>query len=94
MFKGRKNIKDSEVLNGFRESQDRVISIALIHEELYKGENIDVLNFSQYIKELAENLLLTFRLDTNVNLNFDLEENIFLEGVLKFKSFLRLDNVQ
>jgi PAS domain S-box-containing protein len=79
MFKGRKNIKDSEVLNGFRESQDRVISIALIHEELYKGENIDVLNFSKYIKELAENLLLTFRLDTDINLNFDLEENIFLD---------------
>jgi two-component sensor histidine kinase len=67
------------VLNGFRESQDRVISIALIHEELYKGENIDVLNFSKYIKELAENLLLTFRLDTDINLNFDLEENIFLD---------------
>ena len=78
MFKGRKNIRDSEVLNAFTESQDRVLSIALIHEELYKGENIDVLNFSQYIKELAENLLLTYRLETDVSLNLDLEENIFL----------------
>jgi two-component sensor histidine kinase len=79
MFKGRKNIKDSEVLNAFKESMDRVLSIALIHEELYKGENIDVLNFSQYIKELANNLFLTYRLDTNVNLNFDLIENLFLD---------------
>ena len=79
MFKGRENITDSEVLKAFKESIDRVISIALIHEELYKGKNIDLLNFSQYIKELADNLLLTYRLETDVSLNFDLEENIFLD---------------
>jgi len=58
---------------------DRVISIALIHEELYKGKNTDVINFSQYIKVLAESLLLTYRLDIEVNLDFDLEENLFLD---------------
>ncbi|AKB68187.1 PocR ligand-binding domain-containing protein [Methanosarcina mazei] len=79
MFKGRNNIRDSEVLNAFAVSMDRVLSIALIHEELYKGENIDVLNFSQYIKELADNLLLTYRLETDVSLNLDLEENLFLD---------------
>ena len=36
-FKGRNDIKDSEVLEAFRESQDRVISMALIHEELHEG---------------------------------------------------------
>jgi PAS domain S-box-containing protein len=78
-FKGRENIRDSEVLNAFTQSQDRIISIALIHEELYKGKNIEVLNFSQYIKELAENLLLTYRLENNVSLNLDLEENILYD---------------
>jgi two-component sensor histidine kinase len=67
------------VLKAFKESIDRVISIAFIHEELYKGKNIEFLDFSQYMKELAENLLLTYRLDTDVNLEFDLEENIFLD---------------
>ena len=79
LFKGRDNIKDSEVLKAFKESIDRVISIALIHEELYKGKNIDQLNFSQYIKELVNNLLLTYRLETDVSLDFDLEENILLD---------------
>ena len=79
IFKGRKNISDSEVQNAFKESMDRVISIALIHEELYKGKNTDVINFSQYIKVLAESLLLTYRLDIEVNLDFDLEENLFLD---------------
>ncbi|HWQ48614.1 MAG TPA: PAS domain S-box protein [Methanosarcina sp.] len=79
LFKGRKTIKDSEVLKAFKESIDRVLSIALIHEELYKGKNIDLLNFSQYIQELANNLLLTYSLKTDVSLNFDLEEKIFLD---------------
>ena len=30
--------EDEKVKKGFKEGQDRVISIALIHEELYKGE--------------------------------------------------------
>jgi two-component sensor histidine kinase len=36
-FKGNKNITDSQVLEAFKEGQNRVISMALIHEELYKG---------------------------------------------------------
>ena len=36
-FKDRKDIMDSEVLEAFREIQHRVISMALIHEELHEG---------------------------------------------------------
>ncbi|HEX2959809.1 MAG TPA: PAS domain-containing protein, partial [Chitinispirillaceae bacterium] len=79
-FRNREGIKDSEVLAAFRESPDRVISMALIHEELYKGGKIDTLNFSPYIKELTENLFQTYKLGNgNVSLNMDLEENIFFD---------------
>ena len=76
-FRNRENIKDLEVLEAFRESQDRVISMALIHEELYKGGGFETLNFSPYIQELAENLLLTYRLgNTDITLNMDVEESL------------------
>jgi PAS domain S-box-containing protein len=78
-FKGRKDINDLEVLDAFKESQDRVISMALIHEELYKGGEIDTLDFSSYVKELTNNLLLTYRLEADVCLNFELEENLFFD---------------
>jgi two-component sensor histidine kinase len=78
-FKGKSNIKDSEVLEAFRESQDRVISMALIHEKLYKDGEIDTLDFSSYIEELTENLFLTYRLgNTGLSLNMDLEGDVFL----------------
>ena len=79
-FGNRKNIKDSEVLEAFRESQDRVISIALIHEELHRGEGLNKLNFSQYIEELSENLSHTYSLGKeNIILTMDLEDNVFFD---------------
>jgi PAS domain S-box-containing protein len=68
---------DKEVVEAFRESQNRVISMALIHEELYRGEGLDKIDFSLYIKELADNLLLTYRLGTNVNLEINIKEKLF-----------------
>jgi PAS domain S-box-containing protein len=79
-FNNRECIKDSEVLEAFRESQDRVISMALIHEELYKCGELETLEFSSYIEELADNLFLTYRLGNNsINLNMDVEEAIFFD---------------
>ena len=69
-----------KVIEAFRESQDRVISMALIHEELYKGERTDTLDFSTYIRELAENLFRTYSLKSkNIQMNTDLEENAFFD---------------
>ena len=69
-----------KVIEAFRESQNRVISMALIHEELYKEEGTDTLDFSEYLKTLAENLFQTYRLSSkNIHLNMDLEENAFFD---------------
>ena len=79
-FNNRECIKDSEVLKAFKESQDRVMSIALIHEELHEGGGNDAVNFSLYLEKLAENLFQTYKLgNTDVNLNINLEENLFFD---------------
>jgi len=79
-FNNRECVKDSEILEAFRESQDRVISIALIHEELHEGGGTDTLNFSQYLDKLIENLFQTYKLgNSDISLNIDLEENIFFD---------------
>jgi PAS domain S-box-containing protein len=79
-FSNRECIKDSEILEAFRESQDRVSSIALIHEELYEGEETDALNFSLYIERLAESLLHTYRLgNSDITLNSDIKKDVFFD---------------
>lgn len=79
-FKNKECIKDSEVLEAFRESQAKVISMALIHEELHKRRGFDTLNFSSYIEKLIDNLFLTYRLEnTDVSLKIDLKKDIFFD---------------
>jgi PAS domain S-box-containing protein len=77
-FKNVEYIKNSVVMEAFRESQDRVRSMALIHEELHEGGEEDTLNFSPYLEKLVGNLFHTYRVgDGNIRLNMDLEENLF-----------------
>lgn len=79
-FNSMECVKNFEVLEAFRESQDRVISIALIHEELHEGEGTEKLNFSPYLKKLIDNLFQTYRLgDAAISLKTELEENIFFD---------------
>jgi PAS domain S-box-containing protein len=71
---------DERVREAFKEGQNRVISMALIHEELYKGEGTDRLNFSVYLKKLAQSLFQTYNLNSrNKHLRIDLEENAFFD---------------
>ncbi|WP_410507720.1 PocR ligand-binding domain-containing protein [Methanosarcina hadiensis] len=77
-FNNREYVKDSEIIEAFRESQDRVTSIALIHEELHEGRGDDALNFSQYLQRLLQNLFQAYRFgNTEICLKLDVEENIF-----------------
>ncbi|AKB12207.1 PAS domain S-box-containing protein [Methanosarcina thermophila] len=79
-FNNRECIKDSEVLAAFKESQYRVMSIALIHEELHKSEERNTLNFSPYLERLVENLFRIYRIENvDVNLIMDVEKNIFFD---------------
>ena len=54
--------------------------MALIHEELHKNGENDILDFPSYIDELAENLFLTYRLgNEGISLDMDIEEDIFFD---------------
>jgi PAS domain S-box-containing protein len=41
----------------FRESQDRIRSIALVHEKLYQSHNLAEIAFDEYLRVLVDNLL-------------------------------------
>ena len=71
---------DTKVVEAFRESQNRVVSMALIHEELHEGGESEVLNSSIYLERLVENIFQTYRSrNADIRLNMDLEENIFFD---------------
>jgi len=50
-------IHDEHLQQVFAQSQSRVASMALIHEKLYKGDDLAQVDLSQYIKELFAELV-------------------------------------
>lgn len=54
-------ITDDMVKELFRESQDRVKSMALIHEKLYKSNDLARIDFSEYVHSLAQMLFHSYR---------------------------------
>ncbi|MCJ7811937.1 ATP-binding protein [bacterium] len=51
-----KNAKDEQALEMFKESENRIKSMALIHEELYQSENIVRIDLADYIQRLTSHL--------------------------------------
>lgn len=58
---------DEEILKAFRDSQSRVKSMALVHEELYRSESADLqeINFKSYIEKLVDNLFNSYKTGSN-----------------------------
>lgn len=56
-------IKDKKALQMFKESQDRVKSMALIHEKLYQSEDLTRIDFKDYIKDLVYKLFRSYEAD-------------------------------
>jgi PAS domain S-box-containing protein len=54
------SIQDPHVLLPFRESQNRVKAMALIHEKLYQSTSLARVDFSEYIHALATDLLSSY----------------------------------
>lgn len=50
-------IPDPAIQSALNASQERIRSMALIHEKLYKSENLSRINFGDYIRDLVNRLL-------------------------------------
>ena len=71
--------QDHRVIEAFRNSQNRVISMALVHEELYKSEDMESIDFADYIIKLLNDLSHSYIMDNgNININVP-KDAVFLD---------------
>lgn len=69
-------ISDHEALKALKEGQDRVKSLALIHEKIYQSDELSDIEFKEYIKKLLEHLYFSY------NINKDhIKINVYAENV-------------
>lgn len=58
-------IKDPEALEIFRETQNRIHSITLIHERFYRTKNLDKIDFTSYLTDLIQALFQIYHIEQN-----------------------------
>ncbi|MFA0833338.1 MAG: sensor histidine kinase [Methanobacterium formicicum] len=58
-------VNDEEAVDVLKESQNRVKSMAMIHEKLYKSRNFSEINFADYIRSLVSDLFYSYGVDSN-----------------------------
>jgi PAS domain S-box-containing protein len=67
-------IQDPEVLEKFKSSQNRIYSMALVHEMLYGSQDLSKIDFNLYVENLVGNLFQSFGVDREkIKLELDLE---------------------
>ncbi len=70
-----RQIDDPKLKMLLEESQNRIRTMALIHENLYRNENLANIMFSNYVKSLAGNLARTFsEQQGKVTFEYDIED--------------------
>jgi PAS domain S-box-containing protein len=58
-------IQDQQIIEMLKESQNRVRSMALVHEQLYQSKDLSRINFAEYIHNLATNLFQAYEVNEN-----------------------------
>lgn len=71
-------VNDENTLNILKESQNRIKSMAFIHESLYQNKDFAQIKFSEYVVNLANNLVHSYGLNNKlIDLKLEIDE-VFL----------------
>ncbi|MGM0771404.1 MAG: sensor histidine kinase [Halobacteriota archaeon] len=68
---------ETPVVQAFLDSKNRVMSMSLIHEELYRSKDMESINFADYIHKLSSELISSYSVDKDIELELNVED-IFL----------------
>ncbi|NNE77263.1 MAG: sensor histidine kinase [Pricia sp.] len=70
-----RNIADKEVKSLLKSSQNRVISMAMVHEMLYMRDDLSKIEYKSYVQELAEYLVRSIKgTSSNITLDIDIPD--------------------
>jgi two-component sensor histidine kinase len=70
-----RNIEDKKMKSIIKSSQNRVISMAMVHEMLYMRDDLSKIEYKAYVQELSEFLIRSIKgVENKVKLNIDIPD--------------------
>ena len=69
-----RRIEDKQALEMFKDTQNRVKSMALIHDRLYQSKDLAIIDFAAYINGLTGNLFRSYN-PKGIKLDIDVKDN-------------------
>ncbi len=74
-----RHVEDELALDMFQESRNRVRSMALVHEKLYRSDDLAKVNFCEYIRSLGRQLIISYGSNSTA-IDLDVSgKNVFLD---------------
>jgi PAS domain S-box-containing protein len=72
-------IKDKHDLAIFQQSQQRIASMALIHEKMYQSPDLARIDFGEYIQELVASLFSSYEVqEGSISLSFHIDNHVLI----------------
>lgn len=67
-------LNDDEAVNLLKESQNRVRSMAIIHEKLYQSNDFTKINLTEYINSLVNGLFYSYSIKNHINSTINVDD--------------------
>ncbi len=67
------SLKDPKMISIFKDTENRIRAMALVHEKLHRSENLAEINLGDYLKEMVDTLVNSMVLDKRITVNINAE---------------------
>ena len=72
-----KEVKDEKVIEMFKDTQRRVLSMAKLHENMYSTENLRLINVKNHLSELVSDIVSSYGLEKEINVELNIVDEEF-----------------
>lgn len=67
-------VKDEEVVDMFKETQNRILSMALLHEKMQQVDDLEGVDVQEHFKSLIMGLIKSYAVGKDIILNIDIDD--------------------
>jgi len=67
-----REVEDKHVVSMFKEAQNRVLSMALLHEKMYRSDDLKYIDIQDHITLLVEDLVKSYSVGVNIKSEIDI----------------------